>query len=406
MKKLTLDQWEKKYIIGPIERFDSKNQMFSRPTWDPDIKSRLEDWSFRGEIKQKPGYTLQDHALQRASRTGTMLARLKARRNPNLVPGVPVGDMATLNPGRVATEVASSRGPATATADPVMPRTYQPSEEAKIDVSDPQALTRDIKKAAHYFGASLVGTCKLDRRWVYLNEEIPEEFQYVVVMAFEEEYDLIKYCQTQIAGVATTMGYSRMAITNAYLSAFIENLGFKAMDCQNDTALSVPMALQAGLGEQGRLGFLVTPEFGPRVRLSKVITDLPLVADSPIDFGVTEFCTACKKCAQQCPSQSIPHGDRTTEPHNISNNSGGELKWQVDAETCRMYWSRVKRGCTTCQACCPYNKANTWPHRTARWFTDHIRWADPLYIKMDDFFGYGKPRKADNFWEEWQSNQC
>jgi hypothetical protein len=43
-----------------------------------------------------------------------------------------------------------------------------------------------------------------------------------------------------------------------------------------------------------------------------------------------------------------------------------------------------------------------WFHRLVRWSVDHARWADRLYIKMDDWFGYGKPQKADNFWEEWR----
>jgi len=25
-----------------------------------------------------------------------------------------------------------------------------------------------------------------------------------------------------------------------------------------------------------------------------------------------------------------------------------------------------------------------------------------VYIKADQWMGYGKPKKADNFWEEWQ----
>ena len=132
---------------------------------------------------------------------------------------------------------------------------------------------------------------------------------------------------------------------------------------------------------------------------SIISRDIKLVADSPIDFGVTEFCTTCMKCAHLCPSRSISFGERTTEPNNISNN-GGVLKWPVDVETCRMYWSRVGP-CTTCVACCPYNKPNTWPHRATLWFTDYLRWADSVYVRMDDLFGYGKPRSADKFWEEW-----
>jgi len=411
MKKLTIEQWEKRYRIDAIkERYDSKNHMFSRPLWDLEVNSRLNHWGFLGDIKDKSGYTMQDQALRWGARRGTVISRFKSTPAGGPAPGASNNPAAASNPGGQATNPAGSGGAATAVADPekpaisaesVMPMVYKPPEGMKIDTSNPQAITRDIKKVARYFGASTVGICKLDRRMVYISQEIPEEFQYAIVMTFEEDYELMKYYPSYIADAATSMGYSDMAVTNTYLVAFIEFLGFQAMESGNDIALSIPMAMQAGLGDYGRNGLLITPQFGPRVRISKVLTDLPLIPDSPIDFGVIEFCKACKKCAHQCPSQSIPYGDRTTEPNNMSNSSG-ELKWRIDSETCRMYWGRVNKPCTGCIACCPYNKPNTWFHRTTLWFTDHARLADPFYVKMDDMFGYGKSKKSDNFWEEWQ----
>ena len=65
----------------------------------------------------------------------------------------------------------------------------------------------------------------------------------------------------------------------------------------NDTALSIPIAAQAGLGELSRMGTLVTEEYGSRVRLAKVFTDLEIKPDRPKTFGVWAFCKRCKKCA-------------------------------------------------------------------------------------------------------------
>lgn len=406
MKKLTLEQWEEKYIAGPVERFDQKNQMFSRPAWDPALRGLLEDWSFAGEPRERPGYRLQDQALQRAAWGGTQLALFNIFKP---------------NPSRVSTAIMAAMASSYSRAQSEEPRR---AERQRIDVSSPQAITRDMKKAASYFGADTVGVCRLDRRWVYSHtyeeiepdeaigseaavseskpQEIPEEFQYAVVMGFEEEYDMMQYAPSYVADAVTGMGYSRMALANAHLSSFIRNLGYKAINCtMNDVALSIPMAMQAGLGDLGRNGLLITPQFGPRLRLSKVITDLPLATDSPMDFGVTEFCTACKKCVDMCPSRAIMHGERTTEPNNISN-AAGELKWRTDAEKCRMYWAQAGKTCTICIACCPYNKPNVRFHRTVRWFTDNVRWLDSFCIWADNLLGYGKPRKADNFWEQWQ----
>jgi len=420
MKRLTLDQWEKKYIVAPVERFDQKNTMFNRWSWEPEIRKQLKDWCFTGEVTDKQGYALRDLALRRSSRVGT---------------AVSMSDMSKPNPSRFTRALSEAMKEVRKAA--VLPGQTPSMDAADLNppdwakeayASDPESATRDIKKVSRYFGADLVGICRFDRRWLYshtydgegpsggpgdapvvigehIPQEIPEEFKYVIVTCFAEDYNMMKYYPSWITHSATSMGYSMMAITNQFLSAFIRSLGFKAINCAiNDVALSTPMAMQAGLGDLGRNGLLITPEFGPRVRITQIITDLPLVADQPIDFGVTEFCNVCKKCAQLCASQSIISGERTSEPLNMSN-AGGVLKWPINAETCRMYWGRMNRPCTTCISCCPYNKTYDLFHRTVSWFTDHLRWADPFCVKMDDLFGYGKPKKADNFWEEWRPQQ-
>jgi len=261
MRTTTLAEWEKKYVAGEIKQFDSRYQMFSRPMWDPEIKDLLKNWSIAGTAQTKAGYTLEDQALRWGSNAGTAVSR-----------------------------------PAPPQSSPMAGiMNYHVPEGAHTDTSDPARLTMMIKKAAGWFGADLVGVCELDRRWLYapdenapMSKDVPEDVRYAIVLGYEMDYELVKYFNTYTANAATRMGYSRMAVTNAHLASFIRYLGFQAVESGNDVALSVPMAMQAGLGEIGRNGILVTPEFGPRVRLSKVLTDLPLVPDSPIEFGVTE----------------------------------------------------------------------------------------------------------------------
>lgn len=405
MRKLSPAEWEKKYIVGPIERFDQKYTMFNRPVWDTEVSGLLDNWSFVGEIKERPGYSPWEHSLNRASSRATQLSLFNVHKpNPNAA--------------TVALMTAMGR-------DKRPRRPSPPSGNGhRADVTDPAAVTRNVKKAARHFGADLVGVCRLDRRWVYSNsfdgdtfegsaasgetngasqpQDIPEEFQYAIVMGFEMDYQMMRRYPSYIADSATSMGYSRMAIANAHLAAFIRGLGFQTIDCSiNDVALSVPLALLAGLGDLGRNGLLVTPEFGPRLRLSKVLTNLPMTPDAPVDFGVTEFCQACRKCADLCPSQAILSGERTAEPQSASNVAG-EMKWPINAEKCRMYWSRMQKSCSNCISCCPYNKPDTFLHRTVRRLADHARWGDRLYVKADDLLGYGKPVRAEDFWEDWQ----
>ena len=101
---------------------------------------------------------------------------------------------------------------------------------------------------------------------------------------------------------------SKMAFTASSLAEFIHNFGYTPIPDGNDMSLSIPLAIDTGLGQLGRNGLLITPEYGPRVRLCKVFTDPPLEPDSPIDFGVNDFCRRCRLCADACEVDAIQGG--------------------------------------------------------------------------------------------------
>jgi epoxyqueuosine reductase QueG len=61
------------------------------------------------------------------------------------------------------------------------------------------------------------------------------------------------------------------------------------------------IALRAGLGWIGRNSLLVHPEFGSKIRISTVLTDMPMETDKPVESG----CGECKKCISICPVSAI-----------------------------------------------------------------------------------------------------
>ena len=61
------------------------------------------------------------------------------------------------------------------------------------------------------------------------------------------------------------------------------------------------VARMAGVGWQGKSLLIVTPEFGPRVRLVTVLTDMPLTPDGPI----RNRCAECTNCTDACPVGAI-----------------------------------------------------------------------------------------------------
>jgi reductive dehalogenase len=154
------------------------------------------------------------------------------------------------------------------------------------------------------------------------------------------------------------------------------------------TTLMVPLAVQAGLGEYGRLGYLITERFGPRVRLFMVTTDLPMAEDRPVDLGADAFCRVCKKCAESCPSKSLPLEDKEIVR--------GVEKWRMDAESCYRYWARVGTDCSVCMAVCPFARPDTLVHRLVRRLVKRSNLARKWLPHVDNFL-YGrrwKPRRA------------
>ena len=198
----------------------------------------------------------------------------------------------------------------------------------------------------------------------------------------------------------TAYAYFEAARIATILARYIQSLGYEARAHVdgNYRVLCVPVAVDAGLGELGRHGILITARFGPRVRISKVLTDLPLVPDKPIEIGVREMCRVCGKCAKACPGQAISFDEPTTEGPTISNNHG-IYKWYINPEKCFQFWVRNKGDCANCIRVCVFNKPDTWFHSFVRWHVKNLPRFDSFYLSMDDVFGYGKRMKMREIWK-------
>ena len=328
MKIASLEKGAGRYVVGNAERFDQKNEMFCRPLWDPAM-SQLGKKFYMTEVppRDKPGFRLTDQALVNA---GWHLENTYAQ-------GVAGGRM-----GMYAWEW-----------DRIFEYPLVPPG-LKIDPADPIGATRNLKKAASFFGAALSGVCKLDRRWVYssayplrerksLPNALPAEYQYAVALAIEMDYTAIQCSPAGPSSAATGLGYSKMA--------FI---------------------------------------------------DLPLIPDNPVEFGVWDFCMMCEKCAKKCPSQSIMYGKPTSKPNNISNREG-LLRWPINAETCLGFWAANGTDCSNCIRTCPFNKPTGRLHDSVRWGIKNLPFLNPLFLWGDDLLGYGKRGKADKFWKDTDS---
>lgn len=226
---------------------------------------------------------------------------------------------------------------------------------------DPATMSHHVKTAARLYGAALVGISAFDCRWVYQVDAnsanaIPGDMKYAVVMAIQMDAKSILKAPKLMASVATGAGYSRMAVVASSLAQFIRHLGYKAIAMGNDTALSIPLAVDAGLGQLGRNGLLITKEYGPCIRLCKVFTDMPLETDKPAEAGLHDFCRQCAKCASACEVGAISFDEEPSYQVACPSNNPGLNRWAVDVDRCYQFWMQNGSGCSTCIAACPFTQ--------------------------------------------------
>jgi reductive dehalogenase len=235
---------------------------------------------------------------------------------------------------------------------------------------------------------------------------IPRKMKWVVAIAIPMDLDLLSRAPTALGDTAAALGYSHSAFVVASLAVFIRGLGYEAIPCVNDTAQSIPFAVDAGIGELSRLNKLVTPEFGAGVRLCKVFTDMPMAYDKPVDFGLVEFCKTCKKCAEACPSRALSFEDEPSFKTRGPWNNPGHKAWFEDSYKCYQYWQKTGTGCGICLASCPYTKGDqAWIHEAVKATASIAPATDGVFRAMDDAFGYGKQRDLEQWWTKDRSGR-
>lgn len=221
-------------------------------------------------------------------------------------------------------------------------------------------ITKRLKGFSTHYGAKLVGITKLKDYHFYTHrgrhsdvygQEVSSNHTYAIVFAVPMDKDMINRGPMLAEVVETSKAYVDAAIIGMTLSYYIRSLGYDARNHMDSNYLLMPVlvARDAGLGSIGRNTILTTKDYGSCVRLGVVTTELELEVDSPIDFGLEEFCRACKKCALICPSQSLSH--------NSDKIDGVNYNWTIDAESCYEKWRYLGTDCGMCISVCPFSQS-------------------------------------------------
>lgn len=179
-----------------------------------------------------------------------------------------------------------------------------------------EAYTESVKKRVREWGADLVGVADAAplRELPISPDNLLDSFTRAVSIAV----GLPKAIFRQIVDRPTAIYAHAYKTANALLddiafrtASFLEREGFSALAIPASQVLDrerwlgaishKAVAKMSGIGWQGKSLLLVTPEFGPRVRLVTVLTNAPLAVDAPLK----NRCGACEQCKKACPAGAI-----------------------------------------------------------------------------------------------------
>jgi len=216
----------------------------------------------------------------------------------------------------------------------------------------------ELKKLALEYGADLVGFCQLPPPPV---KELPK-MQYALSVGVKLSDAVLQ----TIDSAPSFVYFQHYRTANALLDSVafrlareIEKRGFSAMPIAASQSLGknnpycgvLPhktAAVLSGLGFVGKSGLFLSADYGSKVRLATVLTDMPLESERPV---IENGCGECTACMRACPAGAI-FGEKPT--------TDGERNF--DPEKCSKYMKEhfqdIGRGsvCGICIKVCPKNK--------------------------------------------------
>ena len=205
----------------------------------------------------------------------------------------------------------------------------------------------EIEAYARELGITDIGYAEVNPRHIFQGYQIL--YKNAIVFTMEMDREKIKVAPSMPSFIEIFRTYYQLGVIVNKVATFLRERGFNAHagPAVGGDLNYIPLAKDAGLGEVGKNGLLITKKNGPRIRLAAVYTDiqnLPLSKENPHSW-VRDYCESCNICIEKCPPEAIYH-ETKTHP-----NSGPVF---VDHTLCATPFS-VDNGCTLCIKYCPFS---------------------------------------------------
>ena len=269
---------------------------------------------------------------------------------------------------------------------------------------DPEVLTRHVKAAGYFLKADIMGACRVPESayYSYDHQGNPVEARYenAIVIVMRKDWNAMHASTGSdwIGDAISFQAYDHLGMVAETIANYVRRLGWDASAqygpsfVHKYSVLMPPLLLLAGIGEVSRAGIILNPYLGLGYKAAAVLTDMPLIPDKPIDFGLQSFCQNCKTCGQNCPSRAIPMGDKVMY--------NGYQTWKLDTKRCASFNFTNKKGtmCNRCVKSCPWTNPPTWPGNLVRGMVMHSRLAQQIAIRAAHLLGLGNNHPGDKWW--------
>ncbi len=251
-----------------------------------------------------------------------------------------------------------------------------PVEPETVEMT-PERAAEKIKGFGKHLGAAVVRIGPLNQAYIYSHKgrsyhrpgdgepkvgtpiELPHKNAIVMVEGLDTK--ILKGAPKKQVILEVFRAYSKLGNIALILARYSRSLGYpaRAHIVTNYQLIVPPVAIDAGVGELGRHGVLISKEFGSAMKMSVVTTDLPMVQDKKQNMGVDDFCRYCKICAENCPSGAISYGEKQVVR--------GVERYPFKAEACFKIWNETGTDCGVCIGSCPFSKPPSLHHAFGIW---------------------------------------
>jgi reductive dehalogenase len=270
--------------------------------------------------------------------------------------------------------------------------------------ADPQVLSRHAKALGYFLKADVVGLCHVPASAYYSHDRhgnpIEGRYPNAIVIAMGKDWNTIRASTGRdwIGDPVSFQAYARLALAADTMANYIRRLGWQASAQYGPSfvdryeVLIPPLLLRAGIGEVSRAGIILSPVLGLGFKAAAILTDMPLIEDGPIDFGLQRFCQDCRICADNCPSHAISTGDKVMY--------NGYETWKLDTKRCASFNFTNKNGtmCNRCVKSCPWTLPFEWPYNLVRRAVVRSRLAQQVAVRAAALLKLGQAHPDRKWW--------